>query len=64
MAKDDKGPEVETIGQVEIAVPGWYPMSGVIGHLPNETIELDDVAIQLHELVNDLVMAVRKRGRI
>lgn len=59
-----KGPHAEIIAQVEIAVPGYTAVSGQIGQVPGEIIELDDVAIQLHQLVNDIVMTIRKRGKV
>lgn len=56
--------DTETIAQVEIAIPGYRAVSGIIGQFPMEVIDLDAVAIQLHGLVNDLVTEVRKTGRI
>jgi hypothetical protein len=57
------GPVTNDIAQVEINHPGYEPMSAVIGYPPFDTPPtLDDLAIQLHEAVNDIVMAIRKAG--
>lgn len=57
------GPEAQIIGQVEIALPGWHAVSGQIAKVPGEAIELDNLAIQMHGLVNEIIMEIRKRGR-
>jgi hypothetical protein len=55
------GPETIAVAQVEIALPGYSPMSGTVDFIPGETPpKLDEVAIQLHSLVNDIVMSIRK----
>lgn len=54
-------PEPEIIAQVEIAIPGYPAMNGQIAYVEGEQVpKLDDVAIQLHSLVNDIVMSIRK----
>jgi hypothetical protein len=55
------GPKTVTVAQVEIALPGYPAFSGTVDHLPNEAPPtLDETAIQLHGLVNDIVMSIRK----
>lgn len=49
------------IAQIEIAIPGYPAMSGTIDYIEGEQVpKLDDVAIQLHSLANDIVMSIRK----
>jgi len=48
------------IAQVEIAIPGYPAMSGTVDYIEGEKApRLDDVAIQLHDLVNDVVTSIR-----
>lgn len=59
----ERGPAATVIAQVEIALPGYPAMSGVLGVEPGQPMpELDQLAIQLHELVNDLRMHIVKKG--
>lgn len=51
----------KVIAQVEIAIPGYPAMNGTVDYLETEKPpSLDEVAIQLHSLVNDIVMSIRK----
>lgn len=53
--------EMRTIAQVEIAIPGYPAFNGTVEYVDGETIpKLDDVAIQLHGIVNDIVVSIRK----
>ena len=47
------------IAQIEIAIPGYPAINGQVVKFEGP-YSLDDVAIQLHELANDLVQALRK----
>jgi hypothetical protein len=54
-------PKSIPVAQVEINLPGYAPFNGTIDYLEGEKPpNLDEAAIQLHELVNDLVMSIRK----
>jgi len=59
------GPETERLVVVEIAHPGYRPLSAEIaipvGAVPGS---LDDLAIETHQLVNELVQAIRKEGPV
>jgi len=57
------GPKAEIIAQIEVALPGYSPMSAQIAKVPGETIELDALAIELHQTLNEVIMEIRKRGR-
>jgi hypothetical protein len=55
-----KGPKGIIIAQVEIAIPGYPAFSGTVDYIEGEQVpRLDDVAIQLHGIVNDIVMSIR-----
>jgi hypothetical protein len=55
------GPKTLKVAQVEIALPGYPAYSGSIEYLSTEAPPtLDETAIQLHSLVNDIVMSIRK----
>lgn len=57
------GPKATRIAVIEIAHPGYRIMSGEVGFPEGETPPtLDDVAIQIHQLANDLIQAIRKEG--
>lgn len=57
------GPKATRIVVVEIAHPGYRAMSGEIGFPEGEMPpSLDDIAIQAHGLVNDLIQVIRKAG--
>lgn len=57
------GPKATRVVVIEIAHPGYKAMSGEIG-FPEGGLppNLDDIAIQAHGLVNDLIQAIRKAG--
>jgi hypothetical protein len=58
----ERGPEATIIAQVEIAIPEWPAMSGVIGIPLGEPMpNIDQLSIQVHELVNDLRGAITKK---
>lgn len=57
------GPAARRTAVIEISHPGYVTMSGEIGYPEGDTpMTLDDLAIQTHELVNDIIMAIRKKG--
>jgi hypothetical protein len=57
------GPKKIRVAGIEIAHPGYPVMSGELAYpLGDLPPTLDETAIQLHELVNDLIMAIRKAG--
>ena len=48
------------IVQVELAIPGKPPYVGQLGLPPRETkVDLDQLAIDIHDLVNSLIERVR-----
>lgn len=59
-----KGPKVTRVAVVEIAIPNYQVMSAELAYAKGEEeSDIDRVAIQLHELVNDLIMAIRMKGK-
>lgn len=48
------------IVQVEIALPNAKPVSGELEIPVGTHVVLDDVAIEIHRLVNDLVQSIRR----
>jgi len=59
------GPKTERLVVVEIAHPGYATKSAEIaipvGNFPGS---LDDLAIETHQLVNELIQEIRKAGPI
>lgn len=53
-------PTNRTIVQIGFDVPGYRPMSAELELPEGQTAKLDDVAIQAHSLVNDIVQSIRK----
>ena len=57
------GPKAKRVVVIEISHPGYKTMSAEIGFPEGETPPtLDDLAIQIHGLTNDLIQEVRKQG--
>lgn len=57
------GPETTRLGVIEIDHPGYKTMSGEVAMpLFDGVPTLDEVAMQMHELVHDLIEAIRKEG--
>ena len=57
------GPKTTRTVVIEVSHPGYRPMSAElalpVGDMPTD---LDQLAIDAHLLLNDLIMAIRKEG--
>lgn len=52
--------EQVVVAQVMIQLPGGKPVAGEIAVVAGDSVKLDEIAINTHGLVNDIVMSLRK----
>lgn len=48
-----------SIARIAVELPGVEAIAGELIHDPNEPVNLDEFAIELHALVNEMIFALR-----
>lgn len=60
---DNTKPHTRLLGMVQIDAPGFEPMAGELAvPVGDGAVGIDAIAIHMHELVNEIVQAIRAAG--